>query len=418
MNSLPPIPGPLAGSASLSGGGGAVVSSLTGTPDQINVSASTGAVTVSLSSTIVTPGTLQVPNVGGTKTEFQVGSGSTTTSGVYIGTVQSAYGGVWSTNLTPSTSNYGIRFNDNTTSLNAVSQLFLLINNNAKMSFSNTAGDGATLTAGTATTNVNALSVTQTWNNAGVTFTALKANITDTASNAASMLMDLQVGGTSCVSARKDGAVTLSTSATAPVLIPFSGGIGVNRKDSSTTLPLIALSLYSGAAVTVASGGKIGFSPSATDVSGGNSLPDTFLMRNAAAAFRFGNVDAAAPVAQTLSVQNVVAGTTNTAGANFTLKLSAGTGTGNGGSFIIQGAAAGSSGTAQNTFSQIFSLSATGVTTLGGSVASIQAPSISTPSAPAAGFGRLYFDAGGAGGKMRLMALFPSGVAQVVASEP
>jgi len=44
--------------------------------------------------------------------------------------------------------------------------------------------------------------------NAGATtFTAFKVNVTDTASASGSLLMDLQVGGTSLVSARKDGKV-------------------------------------------------------------------------------------------------------------------------------------------------------------------------------------------------------------------
>ena len=41
------------------------------------------------------------------------------------------------------------------------------------------------------------LSITQTWNSAGVTFTGLQFNATDTASASGSLLMDLQVGGTS-----------------------------------------------------------------------------------------------------------------------------------------------------------------------------------------------------------------------------
>lgn len=43
---------------------------------------------------------------------------------------------------------------------------------------------------------------------------------------------------------------------------------------------------------------------------------------------------------------------------------------------------------------------------------------ISPASAPGAGYANFYADAGGAGGKLRLMARFPSGAAQVVASEP
>lgn len=64
--------------------------------------------------------------------------------------------------------------------------------------------------------------------------------------------------------------------------------------------------------------------------------------------FHLGLADAASPVAQTLSVQSVVAGTTNTAGANFSINGSQGTGTGAGGSLLLRTAPAGSSGTAQN----------------------------------------------------------------------
>lgn len=75
---------------------------------------------------------------------------------------------------------------------------------------------------------------------------------------------------------------------------------------------------------------------------------DLRLTRRGAANLRLGAADAASPVAQTLSVQSVVAGTTNTAGANLTITGSQGTGTGAGGSIIFQVAPAGSSGTAQN----------------------------------------------------------------------
>lgn len=70
-----------------------------------------------------------------------------------------------------------------------------------------------TATAGTATTNTPAFDITQTWNNAGVTFTGFRFNITDTASNASSLLLDLQVGGSTRFNVRKDGTVNLSTNA-------------------------------------------------------------------------------------------------------------------------------------------------------------------------------------------------------------
>jgi len=51
------------------------------------------------------------------------------------------------------------------------------------------------------------LSVTQTWNSAGVTFTGIQANITDTASASGSLLMDLQVGGSSKAVINKSGGI-------------------------------------------------------------------------------------------------------------------------------------------------------------------------------------------------------------------
>lgn len=73
-----------------------------------------------------------------------------------------------------------------------------------------------------------------------------------------------------------------------------------------------------------------------------------------------GVADAASPGAQTLGVQSVVAGTSNTAGANFTLAGSRGTGTGAGGSIIFQTAPAGGSGTSQNSLSAAFTVNGDG----------------------------------------------------------
>lgn len=78
------------------------------------------------------------------------------------------------------------------------------------------------------------------------------------------------------------------------------------------------------------------------------STTDTQWRRSGAGHITSGLADAASPVAQTLSVQNVVAGTSNTAGANWTLAGSRGTGTGAGGSIIFQTAPAGSTGTSVN----------------------------------------------------------------------
>ena len=74
----------------------------------------------------------------------------------------------------------------------------------------------------------------------------------------------------------------------------------------------------------------------------------TFLYGPAAATFRFGGNAAAAPVAQTLGVQNVSAGTSNTAGVDFILNGSQSTGTGVGGKIKLQTSLTGTTGTTVN----------------------------------------------------------------------
>jgi hypothetical protein len=76
------------------------------------------------------------------------------------------------------------------------------------------------------------------------------------------------------------------------------------------------------------------------------------LTSNAPATITHGGADAPAPVAQFLSVQSVAAGTTDTAGVDFTIRGSAGTGAGAGGNVNIATASAGTTGSAQNGFQQ------------------------------------------------------------------
>lgn len=69
------------------------------------------------------------------------------------------------------------------------------------------------------------LDLAATWNTSG-TPTALKINITDTASNAASLLLDLQVGGTSKFKVAKNGALTLGGSNTNTTFLTLTSGGG------------------------------------------------------------------------------------------------------------------------------------------------------------------------------------------------
>ena len=68
-----------------------------------------------------------------------------------------------------------------------------------------------TITGGTVTVSTPFLQATQSWNAAGVTFTGMKVNVTDTASASGSLLQDFQVGGVSKFSITKAGAVTAAS---------------------------------------------------------------------------------------------------------------------------------------------------------------------------------------------------------------
>lgn len=84
---------------------------------------------------------------------------------------------------------------------------------------------------------------------------------------------------------------------------------------------------------------------------------DLIIKRRGAASLQLGATDAAAPVAQTLGVQSVVAGTSNTAGAAFTIAGSISTGTGIGGSVIFQTTSAAASASTQNALANVLELS-------------------------------------------------------------
>ncbi len=74
-----------------------------------------------------------------------------------------------------------------------------------------------------------AISVRGVWNNADITFTAVRVNITDTASSANSLLLDLQRNGTSVFSVTKSGE-------TRPSAISMSGDIVTTASVRANTL--------------------------------------------------------------------------------------------------------------------------------------------------------------------------------------
>ena len=113
--------------------------------------------------------------------------------------------------------------------------------------------------------------------------------------------------------------------------------------------------------------------------------------------FHLGLADAATAVAQTISVQSVVAGTTNTAGANFSINGSQGTGTGAGGALLLRTAPAGSSGTAQNALVTAVAITSAGNVGIGTTSPSSKlhvagsGPGITIENAIATGYSEILF---------------------------
>jgi hypothetical protein len=213
---------------------------------------------------------------------------------------------------------------------------------------------GATvMTGATVTTSQPVINVAQTWNAGAVSFTGIKFNATDTASAAGSLLLDLQVGGASKFNVGKSGAVTgnqfLANNNQGYV---FTGFTGSGMQLGSGNAPVLIASAGNQALgwwttyVMLPAAYNFGWS----STSDPNGTMDTFLTRKGAANPRFGAADAAAPVAQIISFQGVVAGTSNTNGPAVTFQSPQSTGSGTPGGHIFQSSPAGAAPTVQNAF--------------------------------------------------------------------
>jgi len=110
----------------------------------------------------------------------------------------------------------------------------------------------ATLAGGTVTTSQPVWNVTQTWNDAAVTFVGLLANFTSTASAAASLVIDLQVGASSVFKVSKAGAVTATGLITGSAGLTISSGTSTLQAVTTTTLDVSGLATMAGIFATVA----------------------------------------------------------------------------------------------------------------------------------------------------------------------
>lgn len=306
-----------------------------------------------------------------------------------------------------------------------------------------------TLTGATETTSNPVLDMTQTWNAGAVTFTGVKLNVTNTASAAASLLMDLQLGGSSVFAFGKGGVATFA--ANSQIIM----GSNVNIDSSNNG----RLAIYSA--------GSIGFGASTV---GSSSALDTALYRDAAATFAMRNGTTATALrvyntytdasnyergvfdwgttANTLTIGVQAAGTGTaarninfvTGGSTFmTITGSSGlvtvaqaflAGAGsfycspstynarmyNAGQFAWTNNANANLGTEDTGLARSAAgiIKVTNGSTGGGS---LEMQEVTAPSAGATNIVRIYAEDNGAG-KTRLMALFATGAAQQIAIEP
>jgi hypothetical protein len=145
---------------------------------------------------------------------------------------------------------------------------------------------GASLTGGTVTASTPLINATQTWNSAGTVFTGILANVTDTASDASSLLMDLQTGGVSQFRVAKNGRITIQPNggfSNAPVLF-FGSSASINSAASNAIWFFDSggearpMTQFESGSITMGSVGSLRWSPN-YPISGASDL---FLFRDAA----------------------------------------------------------------------------------------------------------------------------------------
>jgi hypothetical protein len=158
-----------------------------------------------------------------------------------------------------------------------------------------------TLTGGTVATALPVLDMTQTWNAAGVKFTALKLNVSNTAHAATSVLFDFQYTDTSRVNYNvDDGYLKIKNNDTYSEWGGLGGGIMQWR-------------LYGVTNMTLAAGAALNLSTTSSFFS---INADTIWRRASAASWQAGTNHATTATNQTIKAHDVTTGT----GASLTLQ--------------------------------------------------------------------------------------------------
>ena len=181
------------------------------------------------------------------------------------------------------------------------------------------------IAAGTATTAVSPLAITQTWNNAAINFPGIDFNATGTAYNTTSTnFLNLRLSGSSIFRVSYSGQVVANSTISAFSYIATSAGISILK------------------------GGVWADDANAEFILGASA--DVRLRRAGAASIQLGAANAASPVAQTLTTQAPRGGTdSNTAGVSFKISAGPSTGTATPNKIILQSTVVAASGTTAQT---------------------------------------------------------------------
>lgn len=146
------------------------------------------------------------------------------------------------------------------------------------------AGDTMTgalaIASGTLTASAPALDVTQTWNSGATTFAGVRLNVTDTASAAASLLHDWQVGGTTRAALTKAGYLYLTANGSGPFLTPVDAtttGFGAHAGGGNPEI-----SGWVGGTTKLRFRGSYSFVATPLAIATDHANPDLYLYRDAA----------------------------------------------------------------------------------------------------------------------------------------
>jgi len=278
----------------------------------------------------------------------------------------------------------------------------------------------------TGTAATSSLAITQTWNTTG-TPTALSVAVTDTASNASSLLLDLTVGGVSKFSATKGGNVFLAGGL---YFGANSTNVGWALSGANAQLQIygVQLNVTNSGTVSAQSGGAFAFSSTGQ----ADGTADLFIRRDAANTLALRN----STNAQAFNVYNTYTDASNyergfvrfVSNAMEVGTEKAGTGTNRLLYLYSQGSLGLVVGNSGNPHSCVgtFRPSANNTYDLGLDSQGwrnaymrgfVETYEMTAPAAPAANGVRIYAVDNGAG-KTQLMALFASGAAQQLAVEP